>query len=144
MYQTLLEQAKKDKIEYILVGAVVNKNGRVLLMEHSIQSGPVGLFEIPSIEIKSNETILDALRRLFNLRLGLELGSIDRYLNHQDFMLSGKKTRQLNFIVTALDSYEINTTYYQGYAFVKPNDGVGYPINEKNMEILDLFTKTLD
>lgn len=136
---TLINQAKKDGIDFILVGAIINKGDRILMLKRSGADKKPHLYEVPNHYIKEDETLSNALKRVVIEQTNLEIKEVKQYLFYTDWSENQKKFRQFNFLVDAYDEYEILVREHVGYAWVLPKEGVGYPIDSKNMEILDHY-----
>ncbi len=125
--KSLLEIAKKEGVERVQLHALVQNGDEVLLVEEKpIYSGVMAIVE-------EDESITQALQRSLMEKLGKNLLEVKGYLGHQD----EEKVRDLAFVVTIDEPYEIEMTH----AWVRPEDGVGYPITDRTRELLDLYMK---
>ena len=128
----VLEQAiEDDNIQKVVVGAVILQNKKVLLVKRVANDFMGGLVELPSGGVDSNETILEALVRESKEETSLDLTSIDYYLGGFGYKSgSGKKARQLNFVVTSTGETKLNPAEHDQYFWLSPTDA---KFNELNI-----------
>lgn len=95
----LLEEAKADAIDKPLIGAVVYKNGRVLLVKRAASdSFAPGHWEIPGGGLEENP--IDGLVRELTEETGLHIREILAYLGSFDSISEkGQTVRQFNYLV---------------------------------------------
>ncbi len=99
---TLKDGIKRDGIQKIVVGAVIRRDDAVLLLKRQADDSMGGLVELPSGVVDAGEDIIDALKREVREETGLEINDIDSFIGTFDYTSgSGKKIRQLNFLVRA-------------------------------------------
>lgn len=100
--QELLQDARKDGIEKIVVGSIAVLDGKVLLLKRAPSDDYLpGFTEIPGGGVENGESILRAVAREHHEETGCEPISVDTYVGFFDYVSgSGKKTRQFNFSVT--------------------------------------------
>ncbi|MCP5505499.1 MAG: hypothetical protein H7A38_01275 [Chlamydiales bacterium] len=136
MPQNLVEMAKKEEMNHIIVEAVIQKEGKILLIE------PLGngetFYRFPYAEMLEGETMQQALQKAITLQTAMELKEVKRYLGHYD----KKGTRHLHFVVEVKDPYSVEEKTSIAFAWVEARDGVGYPITDELREMLDLYVKT--
>ena len=122
--QQLLTKAQKDGIQKLVVGAVIKRKSKVLLLERVPSDFMGGLVELPSGAVDSNEDLLLALVRETQEETGLTITSVSVYLGSFDYTSSsGKKTRQFNFLVEVKPGdIKLSSTEHQAYYFVSPTD----------------------
>ncbi len=96
----------KDGIEKIVVGAVIFLSQETpLLLRRTASDFMGGLVELPSGTVDKGETLIEALVREVKEETGLSISSIDSYIGYFDYFSgSGKKTRQLSFMVKTSDT----------------------------------------
>ena len=98
--QILKDDIRRDGIQKVVVGAVIRRNGLVLLLRRRGDDFMGGLVELPSGTVDSGEAIIDALKREVREETGLEIDDIDSFIGTFDYTSgSGKRTRQLNFLI---------------------------------------------
>ena len=139
-YKKLLAQAKKDLIEKIVVGAILVKEEKILLLERPRDDFMGGIFELPSGNLEKGELLSEGLMREIKEETGLEVKNITRYINSFDYLSgSGKKVRQFNFLVE-LKSYEsVVLTEHDFFVWVKPENADKFNITEKVKEVINKF-----
>lgn len=120
----LVATAQQDGVQKLVVGAVIRKDGKVLLLERIPSDFMGGLVELPSGTVDAGEDLLTALAREVQEETGLAVTSVLAYLGPFDYTSgSGKKTRQFNFLVeTAPGEVKLEPTEHQAHYFVAPSD----------------------
>lgn len=130
----LLATAAED-VHQLVVGAIVDDDGKVLLLHRPEADFMGGIFELPSGKVEPGETLDAALRREVNEETGLTVAEIAGYIGSFDYTSgSGKKSRQFNFAVTAAATEPVELTEHDNYAWV-PLDGP-LPVTDAVEEIL--------
>ncbi|MBO1416450.1 NUDIX domain-containing protein, partial [Streptomyces sp. FH025] len=91
----LAAAAEAAGITGFVAAAVINHDGRVLLVRRNPDDYMGGLWEIPSGTVEAGETILDALHRETAEETGLTVERVTGYIGHFDYENSrGGTTRQ--------------------------------------------------
>jgi 8-oxo-dGTP diphosphatase len=118
----LVEQAVQDGIQKFVVGAVVDKDGQVLLLQrHPEEAFMAGLIELPSGTVEPEEPLLHALARELHEETGLETTCVESFIGSFDYRSgSGKKTRQFNFRVHA-EGEIVLSHEHSHYYFIVPS-----------------------
>jgi 8-oxo-dGTP diphosphatase len=94
----LITEADKVGIERLVVGALLVRKSRVLLLRRNPAEFMGGMFELPSGQVEEGETLKGALKREVKEETGLAIKTIQKYLGSFDYKSgSGKPTRQFNF-----------------------------------------------
>ena len=122
--QQLLTDAEKDGVQKLVVGAVIRKNHKFLLLERVPSDFMGGVVGIPSGTVEDGEALLTALAREVEEETGLLVTSILEYLGSFDYRSSsGKKTRHFNFFI-AVEGNEVklSPTEHQAYYWVALSD----------------------
>jgi 8-oxo-dGTP diphosphatase len=100
LLETLNAEAERDGVQQLVVGAVVQHDGKVLLLQRPEDDFMGGIFELPSGKVEAGEALDAALIREVKEETGLDVAAIRDYLGSFDYMSgSGKKSRQFNFAV---------------------------------------------
>ena len=122
--QELLTDAQKDGVQKLVVGAVMYKNSKFLLLERVPSDSMGGFVGIPSGTVEAGEDLLTALAREVQEETGLIVTSVLKYLGSFDWTSSsGKKTRHFNFFVEVEDGeIKLNPTEHQAYFLVALSD----------------------
>jgi len=120
----LVADSQKDGIQKLVVGAVIRRNDKFLLLERVPSDFMGGLIELPSGTVDAGEDLLSALTREVQEETGLAVNSVLAYLGSFDYTSgSGKKTRQFNFLVeTAPGEVKLEPNEHQAYHLVAPSD----------------------
>ncbi|MCP2245712.1 NUDIX domain-containing protein [Lentzea aerocolonigenes] len=96
----LVEDADLDGVAQLVVGAVVEDDGKVLLLKRPADDFMGGIFELPSGKVEAGEDLKSALVREVEEETGLQVAVATAYLGSFDYLSgSGKKSRQFNFVV---------------------------------------------
>ncbi len=129
--QQLVIDAQKDGVQKLVVGAVICKNHKFLLLERVLSDFMGGFVEIPSGTVETGEDLLTALAREVQEETGLVVISVLEYLGSFDYRSSsGEKTRHFNFIVEVEDGkIKISPTEHQAYYLVALSDAAFTTLN---------------
>lgn len=122
--QDLLQQAKENGIQKIVVGAVIKIDDKFLLLERAPHEFMGGLVELPSGTLNAGEDLLQALAREVKEETNLVVKSATTYLGSFDYVSSsGKKSRQFNFLVeTETGDIELNPEEHSKYYLLNLSD----------------------
>ncbi|MCL2851110.1 MAG: NUDIX hydrolase [Firmicutes bacterium] len=147
-YNHLIEKAKQDGIEKIVVGAVIqDSDEKILILRRPFNDFLGGLYEMPSGRVEENETLLDALKREIKEETNLDLSSILSYLDFFDYKSqSGKKSRQHNFAITVKSTDNIELTEHDKFKWQTIDETQNNPrisINTKHLLKIFAFNKNL-
>ncbi|WBP88549.1 NUDIX hydrolase [Kitasatospora cathayae] len=119
----LAAEAEAAGITGFVAAAVINHDGRVLLVRRKPDDYLGGLWEIPSGKVEAGETILDAVHRETAEETGLTIDQITDCLGHFDYENSrGGTTRQFNFAVTVEKTEPIVLTEHDAHQWAEPGD----------------------
>ena len=129
--QQLLTDSQKDGVQKLVVGAVIYKNSKFLLVERVPSDFMAGFVEIPSGTVEAGEGLLTALAREVQEETGLLVTSVLKYLGSFDYRSSsGKKTRHFNFLVKVEDGeIKLDPTEHQAYYIVALSDAAFTTLN---------------
>lgn len=129
--QQLLTDSQEDSVQKLVVGAVISKNNKFLLVERVLSDFMGGFVEIPSGTVEAGEGLLTALAREVQEETGLIVTSVLEYLGSFDYKSSsGKKTRHFNFLVEVEDGeIKLNPTEHQAYYLVALSDAAFTTLN---------------
>ncbi|TSC94808.1 MAG: ADP-ribose pyrophosphatase [Parcubacteria group bacterium Licking1014_1] len=132
--QKLLNQATKDGIQKIVVGAVIKRDDKFLLLKRAPFEFMGGLIELPSGTPDAGEDLLHALAREVKEETNLVVTVVIVYLGLFDYVSSsGKKTRQFNFLVkTGSGDIKLNPTEHCNYYLLNPSDKEFSKLNISN------------
>ncbi|WP_380281034.1 NUDIX domain-containing protein [Kitasatospora purpeofusca] len=119
----LAAEASAAGITGFVAAAVINHDGRVLLVRRNPDDYLGGLWEIPSGTVEAGETILDALHRETGEETGLAIDQVIGYIGHFDYENSrGGTTRQFNFAVTVERTEPIVLTEHDAHEWAHPGN----------------------
>jgi 8-oxo-dGTP diphosphatase len=91
-------------VERHIVGAVLLRDGRALVLRRNADDFMGGTWELPSGRVEPRESLEDALRREVEEEAGLRVTAVVRRLSEFEYRSkSGKLTRQVNFVVECSD-----------------------------------------
>ncbi|WKW51394.1 NUDIX domain-containing protein [Rhodomicrobium lacus] len=119
----LRQKAEHNGIEKLVVGAIIQRDGGVLILRRSPDEAFLaGLHEIPSGGVEPGEDLLAALSREIKEETGLTVATVRGYVNAFDYMSgSGRRTRQLNFIVEVDDGpVTLNPEEHDAFLWADP------------------------
>ena len=137
-YENLVKEAKLNGINRYVVGAIILKNDKVLLLERPKDDFMGGIYELPSGKVEDGESLNIALYREVEEETDLRIREIKKYLGHFDYeSKSGKKTRQFNFAVTVEEPVEVRLTEHEDYVWVDKNQLHEYLVTDSVKQILD-------
>ncbi|QVL57798.1 MAG: NUDIX domain-containing protein [Simkaniaceae bacterium] len=136
MYKNLIEEALSEGMEKIAIETVIEKDGKVLLIE-DLGMGTT-FYGFPKVELKEGESIPQALQRAVTERTAMQLKDVKRYLGHYD----RDGMRHYHFVVEVNDPYSLEENANIAYAWLDVQEAVGYPITDQLREMLDLYNKT--
>lgn len=120
----LLNRAKKDAIQKIVVRAVVEQNSKFLLLKRAVAEFMGGLIVLPGGSVNIGEDPLQALAREVKEETNLTITAIIAYLGSFDYSSSsGKKIRQFNFFVEIRPGdIKIDLNEHSNYYLLNPSD----------------------
>ena len=97
--QQLLTDSQKDGIQKLVVGAVICKNNKFLLLERVLSDSMGGFVGIPSGTVEAGESLLTALAREVQEETGLIVTLVLEYLGSFDWISSsGKKNEAFQLL----------------------------------------------
>jgi 8-oxo-dGTP diphosphatase len=133
--------AQADRIDQLVVGAVICDHDKVLLLQRPADDFMGGIYELPSGKVEPGEAIDEALMREVKEETGLAVAQIASYLGHFDYTSgSGKKSRQLNFAITPETTRPVVLTEHDTYIWA---DLTGQPpVTDAVNNILNKFAAT--
>jgi len=118
LLEELNAEAERDGVQQLVVGAVVQHDGKVLLLQRPDDDFMGGIFELPSGKVEAGEPLDTALMREVKEESGLDVAAIRDYLGSFDYTSgSGKKSRQFNFAVDVAAPEPIELQEHDAYAW---------------------------
>jgi 8-oxo-dGTP diphosphatase len=117
--ERLTAEAENDRVQQLVVGAVVQHDGNVLLLQRPEDDFMGGIFELPSGKVEADEPLDAALAREVREETGLDVLRISGYLGAFDYTSgSGTKSRQFNFAVDVTASEPVRLQEHDAYRWV--------------------------
>lgn len=118
-YNFLKSKALEEKIEKIVVGAIItNSKNQILLVKRKLDDFMGGIYEIPSGNLEKGEDIYEAIIRETKEETNLNIKEVKAYINQFDYQSkSGKMCRQFNFEVE-VEEGEILLTEHDLYKWI--------------------------
>lgn len=135
MYKNLIEEARKEGLEKIVIEAIIQKDGKVLLIE--VLGVGDSFYQFPNADLKKGESISQALERAVIEKTAMQLKEVKNYLGHYD----KEGSRHYHFVVEVKDPYSLEDNTTIAYAWLDVQEAVGYPIADEVREMLDLYNK---
>lgn len=119
----LMEMAKEDGIEKMVVGGIVRNGDKYLILSRKQDDFMGGIDEIPSGKLEVGETLFEAVIREVKEETNLDVTSIDGYIDYFDYLSgSGKKSRQYNFMVSVKDFENVKLTEHDEFKWQDINE----------------------
>jgi len=139
MYQNLIEDAKKEGIDTVVISALVKKNKKVLLIEDHHEER--AFYQFPTVILKEGEIILHALERAITEITSMKLKKVVAYLGHYDLENEAKRKRCYHFVTEVEDPYALEETTHLAFAWLDVQEAVGYPITDHVREMIDQYAR---
>lgn len=101
----LLEKGKEEGIIKNVVGGIVVKDNKFLILKRKSDDFMGGILEIPSGNMENGEDITTSIIREVKEETNLDVTNISKFINTFDYISgSGKSARQYNFLVEVNDN----------------------------------------
>ncbi|WP_329405711.1 NUDIX domain-containing protein [Nocardia vinacea] len=118
LLEKLTREADQDEVQQLVVGAVVQHGGKILLLQRPADDFMGGIWELPSGKVDPGESIDQALIREVKEETGLDVTAIRNYLGEFDYQSgSGKKSRQFNFTVEVANTDTVQLTEHDAFTW---------------------------
>ncbi|KAE9548262.1 hypothetical protein FO519_008526 [Halicephalobus sp. NKZ332] len=137
----LIQVASDEGISRFVVGGVIWKENKVLVLKRAANDFMGGIYELPSGKVEENEDLIHALRREILEETGLKV--IDaNYISYFDYnSKSGRRTRQFNYnIIVEGDQVKLSEEH-EDAAWVAMDDLKKYNITES---VINTITEALN
>lgn len=139
--QKLTTDAAYEGVQQLAVGAVVQHDGKLLLLKRPEDEFMGGIFELPSGKVEPGETLDAALRREVEEETGLKISGIREYLGHFDYLSgSGRTSRQFNFAVNVAEPETVELAEHDTYIWSSLADEP--PVTEAVKAVLTKYRET--
>lgn len=130
--------ATADGVQQFVVGAIVQADNTVLLLQRPDDDFMGGIFELPSGKVEPGETLEVALMREVSEETGLAVTDVREYIGSFDYTSgSGKKTRQFTFAVTVARTTPIELQEHDAYLWA-PLD-TELPVTDAVRELIEKY-----
>jgi 8-oxo-dGTP diphosphatase len=112
----LVADAVHDGIAKVVVGMVVERDGRMLLLKRPMDDFMGGIWELPSGNVEPGERLDDAVRREMKEETALDVSSLQEYVGSFDYLSStGRRTRQFTFAVDVVSHEPVRLQEHDSY-----------------------------
>lgn len=138
LLEQLTAEAERDGVQQLVVGAVVQHDSKVLLLQRPEDDFMGGIFELPSGKVELGEALDTALVREVAEETGLSVSAIRDYLGSFDYQSgSGKKSRQFNFAVDVAAPEPVTLQEHDAYAWTALTEEP--PVTDAVKEVLSKY-----
>lgn len=138
LIEQLTTGATNDGIQQLVVGAVVQHDGRVLLLQRPEHDFMGGIWELPSGKVEPGESLDQALIREVKEETGLSVTALRTYLGSFDYQSgSGKKSRQFNFAVDVDSSEPVKLQEHDAYTWTSLTEEA--PVTDAVRDVLAAY-----
>ena len=141
--EQLSVEAERDGVQQFVVGAVVQRDDKVLLLQRPENDFMGGIFELPSGKIETGEALDVALIREVKEETGLDVVNLREYLGCFDYLSgSGKKNRQFNFAVDVVAAKPVELQEHDSYTWTVFTEET--PVTDAVKEVLRRYCELKD
>jgi 8-oxo-dGTP diphosphatase len=131
-------EAERDDVQQLVVGAVVQHDGKVLLLQRPDDDFMGGIFELPSGKVEAGEALDAALKREVKEESGLDVATTRDYLGSFDYTSgSGKKSRQFNFAVDVTSPEPVELQEHDAYTWTPLTEEL--PVTDAVKDVLSKY-----
>lgn len=141
LLERLTKEAEADDVVQLVVGAVIEDDGKVLLLKRPADDFMGGIFELPSGKVEPSEDLMTALVREVEEETALQVTLASAYLGSFDYTSgSGKKSRQFNFVVLVDAPEPVVLQEHDEYRWVPTKDEL--PVTDAVKKVLESYRST--
>jgi 8-oxo-dGTP diphosphatase len=134
----LTTEAEADGVQQLVVGAVVQHDGKILLLQRPDDDFMGGIWELPSGKVDPGESLDVTLIREVSEETGLAVTAIRDYLGFFDYLSgSGKKSRQFNFAVDVAAPEPVELTEHDGHRWAGLSEEL--PVTDAVKDVLNKY-----
>jgi 8-oxo-dGTP diphosphatase len=117
--EQLVGRAAEDSVRQLVVGAIVQADGMVLLLQRRYNGLTSGVLELPTAVVGADETLLDAAARAVREKVGLVVTDIGEYVGSFDYLSHGGGiSRQINFAASVANIEPVRLYEHYGYRWM--------------------------
>ncbi|WP_328711134.1 NUDIX domain-containing protein [Nocardia salmonicida] len=140
VYSTLRIEAERDEIRRLVVGAVVDRHHRVLILRRRRSDFLGGRWELPSGVVEPGEALDEALAREVAEGTGLQVTGVSDYLGEFDYLTGeGARTRQFTFVVDVAASGPVTLTDHNAHLWTRLTGEP--PVSDEVREMLGRYQR---
>ena len=140
VYSTLRIEAERDEIRRLVVGAVVVRHHRVLILRRRRSDFLGGRWELPSGVVEPGEALDEALARVVAEETGLEVTGVSDYLGDFDYLTGeGARTRQFTFVVEVAATGPVTLTEHDAHLWTRLTGEP--PVSDEVREMLGRYQR---
>ncbi|APE36407.1 DNA mismatch repair protein MutT [Nocardia mangyaensis] len=142
VYSNLRIEAERDEVRRLVVGAVVVRHHRVLILRRRRSDFLGGRWELPSGVVEPGEALDDALTREIAEETGLRVTEVSDYLGEFDYLSSsGARTRQFTFVAEVATTGPVTLTEHDAHLWTRLTGEL--PVSDEVREILGRYQQRL-
>ena len=140
MYESMVEEARRDGIRQYGVSAIISNGEKVLLVRRRKDDFLGGIYEFPGGIIEVGEGMTDALIREVREETGLTVCEIGKYIGSFDYdSEDGQRRRVFNFHVKIQRPLRIQLKEHDHYVWADETKLAGLELTEPILRVLELF-----
>ena len=134
----LIDAARKEGVNRFVVGAIIMKGAKILLLRRPEDDFMGGIYELPSGEVEPGETLSAALSREVKEETGLRLEQIRQYIGYFDYASArARTTRQFNFLIVVSEPFNIRLTEHDDYVWADREELENRPVSNLTRQTID-------
>jgi (d)CTP diphosphatase len=125
----------------VVVAAIIERDGRILLARRDAQSSQAGMWEFPGGKVESGETQPEALRRELLEELGIE-AEIDQWIASNDWQ-QAERIIELHAWRVGDFRGEITLHCHSDVRWVLPQEALEFALAPADIPLLDAYITQL-
>lgn len=138
VYSALRIEAERDEIRRLVVGAVIVRHQRVLILRRRRSDLLSGRWELPSGVVEPGEALDEALAREVAQETGLQVTGVSDYLGDFDYLTGeGARTRQFTFVIDVATTGPVTLTDHDAHLWTRITGEP--PVSDEVREILSRY-----
>ncbi|MGY0501020.1 NUDIX domain-containing protein [Nocardia sp. FBN12] len=140
VYSALRIEAERDEIRRLVVGAVIVRHQRVLILRRRRSDFLSGRWELPSGVVEPGEALDEALAREVAEETGLEVTGVSDYLGDFDYLTgAGARTRQFTFVVDVAATGPVTLTEHDAHLWTRLTGEP--PVSDEVRDMLGVYQR---